>query len=181
MTRLRAYIQRASARQVRLLSRFRVLLGFVFGAFVLWLAQPTWESLVRGSVFALAGEALRWWAAGHLEKSKEVTRSGPYAYMRHPLYLGSAFIAIGVAIAAQSRVASLLIALYLGTTLPAAVLAEERHLREKFGAEYDAYAARQATPMVRSFSLTRALQNREHHTIAGVIAGFGLLALKIVL
>jgi protein-S-isoprenylcysteine O-methyltransferase Ste14 len=164
----------------RFLSRFRVLLGFVFGAVVLWLAQPTWESLVRGSVFALAGEALRLWAAGHLEKSKEVTRSGPYAYMRHPLYLGSAFIAIGVAIAAENRVASLLIALYLGTTLPAAVLAEERHLREKFGAEYDAYAARQATPMVRSFSMTRARQNREHHTIAGLIAGFALLALKIV-
>jgi protein-S-isoprenylcysteine O-methyltransferase Ste14 len=132
-------------------------------------------------VFALAGEALRVWAAGHLEKSKEVTRSGPYAYMRHPLYLGSALIAVGVAVAGEHRVASLLIALYLGTTLPAAVLAEEKHLREKFGPEYDAYVARQAAPMPRPFSLARALRNREHHTIAGLIAGFALLALKVVL
>jgi protein-S-isoprenylcysteine O-methyltransferase Ste14 len=164
---------------IGLLARFRVPLGFLLGAIVLWLAQPTWPSLARGAVFALAGEALRLWAAGHLEKSKEVTRSGPYAYMRHPLYLGSAIIAIGVAVAAASRPASLLIALYLGTALPAAVLSEERHLREKFGAEYDAYAARQAAPMARAFSMTRALGNREHHTIAGVIAGFMLLAVKV--
>jgi protein-S-isoprenylcysteine O-methyltransferase Ste14 len=165
----------------RLLARFRVPLGFLSGAIVLWLAQPTWSSLLRGVVFAVAGEALRLWAAGHLEKSKEVTRSGPYARMRHPLYLGSAFIAVGVAVAAESRPASLLIALYLGTTLPAAVVAEERHLREKFGPEYDAYATRTAAPMERRFSMARALRNREHHTIAGVIAGFALLALKTAL
>jgi protein-S-isoprenylcysteine O-methyltransferase Ste14 len=174
-------MQRASAGQVRLLARFRVPLGFLFGALVWWLAQPTSASLARGAVFAVAGEALRFWAAGHLEKSKEVTRSGPYAFMRHPLYLGSAIIAIGIAIAGDSRAASLLIALYLGTTLPAAVLSEERHLREKFGPEYDAYAARQAPPMERPFSMARAIGNREHHTIAGVLAGFALLALKVML
>lgn len=172
---------RFRARLAVALARRRVLLGFVVGAVVLWLAQPTWDSLLLGGVFALAGEALRLWAAGHLEKSKEVTRSGPYAYMRHPLYLGSAFIAVGVAVAGGSRIASLLIALYLGTTLPAAVVAEERHLREKFGPEYDAYAAKQAPPMERRFSFARAIGNREHHTIAGVIAGFALLALKAAL
>jgi protein-S-isoprenylcysteine O-methyltransferase Ste14 len=176
MTPLRARAGFAGA-----VARMRVPLGFLFGAIVLWLAQPTWSSLVRGAVFAVVGEALRLWAAGHLEKSKEVTRSGPYAYMRHPLYLGSALIAIGVAVAGESRVASLLIALYLGTTLPAAVLSEEKHLREKFGPEYDAYAAKQAAPMQRPFSMARAIGNREHHTIAGVIAGFALLALKVAL
>jgi protein-S-isoprenylcysteine O-methyltransferase Ste14 len=174
-------LARFGARLAVALARRRVPLGFLLGAVVLWLAQPTWESLVRGGVFALAGEVLRFWAAGHLEKSKEVTRSGPYAYMRHPLYLGSAIIAVGVAIAGENRIASLLIALYLGTTLPAAVLAEERHLREKFGPEYDAYALKQAPPMERRFSMTRAIRNREHQTIAGIIAGFALLALKAAL
>lgn len=167
------------ARLAVALARRRVLLGFLSGAIVLWLAQPTWSSLIRGAVFAVAGEALRLWAAGHLEKSKEVTRSGPYARMRHPLYLGSAFIAVGVAVAGESRAASLLIALYLGTTLPAAVLAEERHLREKFGPEYDAYASKQAAPMKRPFSMARAIKNREHHTIVGVLVGFALLAVKV--
>ena len=166
---------------IRLLARLRVPLGFVFGALVWWLAEPTSASLTRGAAFVLVGEALRIWAAGHLEKSKEVTRSGPYAYMRHPLYLGSALIGVGIAVAGGSRTASLLIALYIGTTLPAAVLSEERHLREKFGGEYDAYVHREAAPPERRFSFARARQNREHHTIAGVGAGFLLLALKIQL
>ena len=46
----------------------------------------------------MAGECLRLWAAGHLEKSKEVTRSGPYRHTRHPLYLGSSIIGIGIAL-----------------------------------------------------------------------------------
>lgn len=166
---------------IRLLARLRVPLGFVFGAIVYWLAQPTETTLARGAVFAFAGEALRVWAAGHLEKSKEVTRSGPYAWMRHPLYLGSALIAVGIAVAGANRVASLLIALYLGTTLPAAVLSEEKHLREKFGGEYEAYAARRAAPVDRRFSLARARQNREHRTIVGVLIGFALLAWKVQL
>jgi protein-S-isoprenylcysteine O-methyltransferase Ste14 len=164
---------------IRLLARLRVPLGFVFGALVLWLAQPTWTTLARGAVFAMAGEALRIWAAGHLEKSKEVTRSGPYAYMRHPLYLGSALIAVGIAVAGASRIASLLIALYIGTTLPAAVLSEERHLREKFGAAYDSYARHEAAPVTRRFSIARARHNREHHTAAGVSIGLAMLALKV--
>jgi protein-S-isoprenylcysteine O-methyltransferase Ste14 len=164
---------------IRVLARLRVPLGFVFGAIVLWLAQPTWTTLARGAAFALAGEALRLWAAGHLEKSREVTRSGPYAWMRHPLYLGSALIAIGIALAGDNRTASLLIAFYLGTTLPAAVVAEEKHLREKFGDAYDTYAKHEAAPVARRFSLARARANREHHTIVGVLIGFALLALKI--
>ena len=61
----------------RLLTRWRVFLGFVFAALVLWLASPTRDSLLVGAAIAVAGECLRLWAAGHLEKSKEVTRSGP--------------------------------------------------------------------------------------------------------
>jgi protein-S-isoprenylcysteine O-methyltransferase Ste14 len=163
---------------IRLLARWRVPLGFVFGVLAWWLAQPTWESLWRGAMFALAGESLRVWAAGHLEKSREVTRSGPYRWTRHPLYLGSSCIAAGVAIASGSWIVAALIAAYVGTTIPAAILSEEAHLREKFGGEYDAYRTKQSTPMVRRFSAARALFNREHHTIAGVAAGFALLALK---
>lgn len=192
MTRLRAFLRSASAPQVRLLARWRarlaealvrrrVTLGFLVGALVLWLAEPTWTSMVRSFPFVLAGEALRVWAAGHLQKSREITRSGPYQRMRHPLYFGTALIAIGLAMASASRPVSLVIALYVGTAIPAAVLAEEKHLREKFGGDYDAYKAHQAPPMTRRFSLARALDNREHHTITGVAIGFALLALKVQL
>ena len=161
------------------LARWRVTLGFVFAAAVFWLAQPNPMTLLVGGSIALVGEMLRLWAAGHVEKSREVTRSGPYRFTRHPLYLGSTIIGVGIAVASGSVIASVLILTYLVTTITAAIRAEEAHLREKFGGEYDAYAARVAPPMVRSFSLQRALGNREHHTIAGLVAAFVLLALKV--
>ena len=166
---------------VKRLARLRVALGFLFGALALWFAQPTWTTLAIGGSVAAAGEAIRLWAAGHVEKSREVTRSGPYRVTRHPLYLGSSIIAAGVAVASASLMVVAIIAAYLATTIPAAIIAEEAHLRDKFGAQYDAYASRESPPMVRRFSWARARANREHHTIAGVVAGLALLALKVQL
>jgi protein-S-isoprenylcysteine O-methyltransferase Ste14 len=163
----------------RLLTRFRVALGFALAALVLWLATPAWSTWAAGTSIAMCGELLRLWAAGHLEKSREVTSSGPYRYTRHPLYVGSTLIGIGLAVASANLVVAAVIGLYLGLTLSAARRSEEAHLREKFGDAYDAYAEKRTVPMARRFSWARALRNREHHTIAGLVAGLALLALKI--
>jgi protein-S-isoprenylcysteine O-methyltransferase Ste14 len=165
----------------RLLARWRVLLGFVFAAIVVWLATPTPQSLLIGAVIAIAGESIRIWAAGHLEKSKEVTQSGPYRYTRHPLYLGSSLIGIGMAVASINLIAAAIVVTYLTLTLTAAMRSEEAHLREKFGDAYDAYAEKRAATVERSFSWRRAIRNREHHTIAGLFAGLLLLAGKLFL
>lgn len=162
------------------LTRMRVPLGFGLAAVVLGLASPTRDTWIAGALVALCGEAVRVWAAGHLEKSREVTTTGPYRYLRHPLYFGSTLIAIGVAIAARHLVVAVAIGVYVGLTISAARRSEEAHLREKFGDAYDAYAERRAAPVVRAFSRERALRNREHHTVAGLVAGFALLALKMV-
>ena len=164
----------------RMLTRFRVALGFLLAAVVLWLAQPEWSTWTAGAVIAMCGELLRIWAAGHLEKSREVTSSGPYRFTRHPLYVGSTMIGIGAAVAATSLVVAAIIGVYIGLALSAARRSEEAHLREKFGDAYDAYVERRVEPMTRGFSLERALRNREHHTVAGLVAGFALLAAKIV-
>lgn len=163
----------------RWLTRFRVGLGFGLAALVLWLASPAWPTWAAGASIAACGELLRVWAAGHLEKSREVTSSGPYRYTRHPLYMGSTLIGIGLAVASADFVVAAIIGLYLGLTLSAARRSEEAHLRDKFGDAYDAYAERRAAPMDRRFSWARALRNREHHAVAGLLAGFALLALKI--
>jgi len=163
----------------RRIARWRVTLGFVFAAIVLWLAEPTRTSLLWGALVAGGGELIRIWAAGHVEKSREVTRSGPYQFTRHPLYLGSSIIGIGIAVASASWLVAAIVLGYLAITIAAAIRAEEAHLREKFGSEYDAYAARVAPPMIRSFSMTRALDNREHHTIAGLVVALLLLAFKV--
>lgn len=161
------------------LARRRVFLGLVFAAISLWLATPTPMSLLIGAVVALIGESIRLWAAGHLEKSKEVTQSGPYRFTRHPLYLGSSLVGIGFAIASNHLVVAIIVAAYLLLTLTAAMRSEEAHLREKFGDAYDAYVEKRSAPLDRPFSWERALHNREHHTIAGLIAGLLVLAVKV--
>ena len=165
---------------VKTIARRRVALGFVSAAVMFVLARPTWESWRAGLLVAAVGECLRIWAAGHLEKGREVTRSGPYRFLRHPLYAGSMLIAVGVAISARGALPALLAGLYMGVTVAAAIQVEEAHLREAFGTAYDDYRVSRADPIVRRFSAARALRNREHRAVAGLVFGFALLALKIM-
>ncbi len=162
----------------QLLARWRVTLGFVFAFVVLYLATPTLPSLAIGAVVALIGESIRVWAAGHLEKSKEVTSSGPYRYTRHPLYLGSSLIGVGMAIASSNAIVVAIVIAYLVLTLTAAMRSEEAHLREKFGDAYDAYAQNRGPRVERSFSWQRAVYNREHHTMLGLATGLFALWMK---
>ena len=131
----------------------------------MWLARPCARSLAAGAAVAIAGEAVRVWAAGHLEKGREVTTSGPYAFTRHPLYLGSTLIGIGLAIASASVIVAALVIAYLAITLTAAVRTEEAHLTEKFGAAYPAYREGRAENGRRRFSLARAIRNREYRAV----------------
>jgi protein-S-isoprenylcysteine O-methyltransferase Ste14 len=163
------------------LARLRVPLGFVTGILVLWLARPTWNLLAAGTIVALAGESVRVWAAGHLEKSREVTRSGPYKWSRHPLYVGSALMGAGVAIACQNPMAVAAIGLYLAITMTAAIRTEEAFLRATFGPEYDEYCRGAGAVANRTFSLARAWRNREYRAVAGMGAVFAILALKAFL
>jgi len=161
------------------LARWRVPLGFVSAVVVLWFARPTWRSLVTGGGIALVGQAVRVWAAGHLEKSREVTSSGPYRFTRHPLYVGSAVMGAGLAVAAAQVGLAALIAAYLVTTFAIAIRAEEAFLASRFGGDYEAYRAGRLTNG-RRFSWARALRtNREYRAVAGLVALFALLALKM--
>ena len=162
----------------RRLARLRVPLGFAFAIVVVWIATPTGTSLAWGLPIAALGEALRVWAAGHLEKSREVTRSGPYRFLRHPLYVGSSIMGAGLAIASGSQIVSLLVALYLGTTITSAILTENAFLRQAFGADYAAWQAGARPTVERRFSVERAIRNREYRALAGLALGAALLAYK---
>src|SRR5687767_9292181 len=164
----------------RSLARKRVPLGFVAAVVTLILARPTWVTWIAGLLVASIGECLRIWAAGHLEKGREVARSGPYRFSGHPLYVGSTVIAGGVAMAARSPAAAVVIAFYMAATISAAIRTEEEDLRRTFGSTYDDYQASRAAPMVRRFSLSRAMKNREHRAVTGLLGGFALLALRML-
>ena len=154
-------------------------LGFVSAVFVLWLAQPTAATLAVGAAIAAAGESLRIWAAGHLHKSREVTASGPYRWLAHPLYVGSSIMGLGLAIASHSAIVAAIIAVYLAVTLTAAIKSEEAFLRGAFGDEYSRYqrGAGGRQPR-RPFSLAQAMANHEPRAVAGLVVAVLLLILK---
>jgi protein-S-isoprenylcysteine O-methyltransferase Ste14 len=170
---------------VHALARLRVTLGFVFGAIVLALAQPTARSLAYGLGIAAAGEAIRVWAAGHLIKGREITSSGPYRWVAHPLYVGSSVMGVGLAIACANLTAATVIAAYLVTTLTAAIKSEETFLRRIFGDQYELYRESQRerrrmshAAARRRFSMTRVMANREYRAVAGFVIAVLLLVLK---
>jgi hypothetical protein len=181
-----------------MLARRRVALGLAVTLATLVLARPTWKSWFVGLIVALLGQAFRAWAAGHIEKDREVTTSGPYQWVRHPLYVGSSVMALGIVLAARSWVVAVLTTVYLVATIGAAVVTEESRLRRAFGDQYDRYARdrggavgggsgrasggtadRSAGGTARTFSWDRAMRNREYRSMAGLAGGFLLLALRV--
>lgn len=160
---------------IRRLAKLRVPIGFAAGALVIWLAQPTNISLLVGAVIAVPGELIRIWAAGHLNRWREVTRSGPYRFVRHPLYVGSSIMSVGLAVAAATWPVAILVGVYMAVTLTAAVRFEARELRQQFGADYAAYQQGRAQPVDRGFSLELAIANREYRSAAGLAIGLAIL------
>ncbi len=167
----------------------RVPLGFVFAAVFLWLARPTWELILGSLVPVAAGLWLRGYAAGYVKKNAELTTTGPYAYTRNPLYLGSMLIAFGFA-AASGRwlIVVVLMALFLAIYLPT-ILSEEEFLRGNF-ADFDAYAARVPRLLPRlspapsgagagAFSKQRYLHHREYNAAMGAVAIYAALAARL--
>ncbi|MBM3815036.1 MAG: isoprenylcysteine carboxylmethyltransferase family protein [Acidimicrobiia bacterium] len=158
--------------------RLRVPSGFVLVAAFTWWAAPSPTSLYAGLPIAILGLLLRAWAAGHLAKNEELAVSGPYAWVRNPLYLGTLLVAAGLAIAAgQIGLAILFGVVFLFVYFPAMEL-EEQHLRNLFP-DYAAYAQR--VPMllptrrpavsIRSFRFSLYMRNQEYQALAGLLLG----------
>lgn len=172
----------------RIARRIRVPLGFVFAVLYFWLARPSWLSIAVGAAIAALGIAIRAAAAGHVKKNRELTTTGPYAYTRNPLYLGSIIIAIGFGVASRNWwIAVALVALFLLIYLPV-IRSEEDFLRSEF-AGFDEYCARvpRLLPRLRApdrtkgaFSRELYLRHREYNAIIGAVLMIAALAVKLV-
>jgi protein-S-isoprenylcysteine O-methyltransferase Ste14 len=159
------------------LSRLRVPAGYVAGLGLLVLARPYPLSLAVGAALAAAGEALRIWASGHIDKTEQLATGGPYALTRNPLYVGSLLVGLGVAVAAASAGAALLVVAYFALFYPAVMREEAGFLRAKFGQAYDEWAAavpmfvprlRPAGPRGSRFQWSRVARNREWRTALAI-------------
>jgi len=121
--------------------RVRVPLGFVMAAVYLVevARRPPHPIFIAWSLaLVLPGLALRAAASGTVKKNRELTMTGPYAYTRNPLYLGSALIAAGFALALESWLVALLLAVGFAAIYAAVIASEERFLRATFP-DFDAY------------------------------------------
>jgi protein-S-isoprenylcysteine O-methyltransferase Ste14 len=166
--------------------RIRVPLGFLVAALYLWLAHPSVKSLLFGVPFVIAGLLLRGWASGHLQKNERLATTGPYAYTRNPLYLGSLLLAAGFAIAARSWWVVLLLALmFLMIYLPV-IRSEEEYLAQRFP-EFRAYASevprlmprmKSANQSASQFSWALYGKHREYHATLGSVAIMAILVGK---
>ena len=151
--------------------------GWVLGAVVLVLARPTAGSLLLGLPLAFAGEAVRLWASGHIEKTERLATGGPYAHSRNPLYVGSVLIALGVAVACASAWVVLATAAYFLAFYPSVMREEAAFLAAKFPDEHAAWAAAvplfwprptPAGPRASRFDWSRVGRNREWRTAAAL-------------
>lgn len=168
--------------------RIRVPLGFAFAIAYVWLAHPTRLSIVIGGLVLVPGLLLRAVASGHVQKNRELTTSGPYAYTRNPLYLGSLILAIGFAVAARSWwIAGIMVVMFLAIYLPV-ITAEERFLRETF-VDYGDYASHvprlwpRLTPFGSQpgqFSSELYRKHREYNALLGSLLLLVILVLKLL-
>jgi protein-S-isoprenylcysteine O-methyltransferase Ste14 len=173
----------------RIARRIRVPLGFIFAVVYVWLARPTPISLITGTLVILPGLVLRALASGHVQKDKELTTSGPYAYTRNPLYLGSLFMAAGFAIAARSWwIPAIMLLMFAAIYIPV-VAGEERYLRQTFPG-YEDYARHvpRLFPRVSPYgsqplawSSARYWKHREYQAAIGCAVVLAVLVIKLLL
>lgn len=127
----------------------RLLAPLLAGVVVVLLGDPTAWSLAFGLLLVAAGEGVRLWAAGHLFKTRELVTSGPYAWVRHPLYAGTLLVGCGFLVAASGAVTRIGVPLYLlfffGYYLPYKTRKEDGRLLRRHP-EYERY--RKAVPSI---------------------------------
>ena len=173
--------------------RIRVPLGFLFAVFYFWLARPTWRSMAIGAIVMVPGLLIRALASGHVRKNESLATSGPYAYTRNPLYLGSLLIGLGFVVAARSSwVGVALVVMFFAIYLPV-IRNEETFLRRTFP-EFEEYARRvprmwprlsaysdSETEASAGFSLDLYLKHREYNALLGAVGMMAALVVKMML
>jgi len=171
------------------IQRWRVPLGFVCAALFILFARPRPITLVAGSAVSLVGLLLRAWGSGHLRKNDALATTGPYAYTRNPLYLGSFILGLGFTIGSgRWWLGILFAALFLGIYLPV-MRVESATLAQLFGESFQRYAREVPLFLPRStpyrteqpsvgFDRGLYLRYREYRAALGLLIAWGLLVFK---
>jgi len=167
---------------------YRIPFGFLAGAIYIIRARPSFASFLCGVVVMLFGECIRFVSSGTLIKFEGVTRNGIYAYVRNPLYIGSFFIGTGACIMGRDPVFAVLFLVAYPLIYYRIIRREEGYLVRRYGDDYRRYLREVPGIVPRGFSLREvlgetapflAMKNREYLTVTGIIAVWGIMALKM--
>jgi len=170
--------------------RWRVRLGYPLAIVVLWFARPSPRSVLIGALVGLLGLWIRAYAAGYLHKQEVLTVTGPYAYTRNPLYLGSAILALGVGIATRSWISFAILCAYFALFYSIVMRREENELRLRHGASFEEYVravplflprltpVKSAGDSAGAFSVAQYKKNHEWQAAVGFLL---LLAVLLVI
>ena len=160
---------------------------------LLYFAEPAWYTVVIGIPFIVVGEFLRIWAVGYagastrartLGAARDLVTTGPYSYVRNPLYLGNFLLSLGVCLVARVYwLIAVLVVGYFFQYLPI-IAVEEAYLLESCGSLYQAYRERvprfvpkfrrYPEPSDHDFSFARAIKS-EKRTLTAIVCVIGLI------
>ncbi|MBV9269036.1 MAG: isoprenylcysteine carboxylmethyltransferase family protein [Acidobacteriaceae bacterium] len=165
-----------------IVQRLRVASGFVLLVAFAWLSRPSMRSMSIGLPIGILGLMIRAWAAGHLAKDRELATSGPYAYVRNPLYVGTLVVALGIVIASRSVALFFIFGAAFALIYLPVIELEEQHLRDIFPS-YSIYASRISrfvpvrkwTRSGRRFSWALYKRNQEYKALIGFLIAIAWL------
>lgn len=180
---------------------WRLALCYTGILILIYFSQPTAVSLAIGMVPIVAGQLLRVWAAGHLVKNKRLTTTGPYAYVKNPLYVGAITIVMGFCIVGMPPwnlqftyrdprfvLYIIFLAAFFLYYMPRKMKIEGDRLRAIYGDDYTRYekSVPDMIPQLRPYrsgddtrwTWAQTVDNSEHGTIMSLVVGLGLMLLR---
>lgn len=169
--------------------RWRVRVGYPVGIAAFWFARPQLKWLLCGVGVAVCGLLVRGYAAGYLRKHQQLATSGPYAFTRNPLYLGSVLLAAGFSAASHSWISALLLAAYLAIFYPVVIRREQSELEAHYGDPFVEYSSRvpafwprftPAMPSTEKFSWPLYRKNREYEAGIGLAVAMAILVILML-
>jgi hypothetical protein len=177
-----ALVARLQAAATRL--RGALAAPAVAALFVFTDREPMWP----GVAVAMLGELVQVWAAAHLHKNVQVVKSGPYGWVRNPMYVGRFLVGLGLTLVTWRWFLIAPYVLVFWIYAQARVLQEEGRLRALFGEEYARYCRqvnrwlprppRQRMSEAR-WSWEAVFRNHQLRVTAGVVVVLVLLKVRV--
>jgi len=122
--------------RIRFNEILRQVIGLLLVAVCAQFARPDIGTVSIGLALAVVGQLFRIYAAGYIFKNKQLATTGPYALVRHPLYLGNFIILIGFTIASANLYVVAVVVVFFLVWYPAAIAYEDSKLENIFADEW---------------------------------------------